>query len=280
MPEGFEGRGGGNSSEKDEKYRKNKGEFLTSVANPDEFQKDCDNIDHGRNMQKAEDWVGYWIDELKGDPQAIEKIIDDYKDGKRLAGYVLAKAIRAIEGKDSPYFEELHAHLSGLENPEGFSGGYVPNIAHELHDVKDKDPNAEFKLAALRNWHAKYAAISRVTDQEYLRKVAEQYRKKGDFGYHNDGAGAIANIADQNYLAEVAQDEESDNFMRYAAVRKLTDTAILKKFADIPDREADQYYQEGGKRLHDTPDKWTKPFHLVQLRNAARERLAELKKKK
>ena len=39
MPEGFE-QGGGRSPEKDEQYRKNKGEFLTSVANPDEFQKD------------------------------------------------------------------------------------------------------------------------------------------------------------------------------------------------------------------------------------------------
>ena len=279
MPEGFE-QGGGRSPEKDEQYRKNKGEFLTSVANPDEFQKDCDNIDSGRDIQKAEDWVGHWVDALKADTAKMEEIINAYKDGKHLGGYVLAKAIRVIEGKDSPYFEELHAHLSGLENPEGFSGGYVPNIAHELHDVKDKDPNAEFKLAALRNWHAKDAAISRVTDQEYLRKVAEQYRKKGEFGYDNDGAGALANITDQNYLAEIAQDEETDNFMRYAAVRRLTDTAILKKFADIPDREADQYFQEGGKRLHDTADKWTKPFHLGQLRKAARERLAELKKKK
>lgn len=278
MPGNFE-RGGGQKP-KDEKYEKNKGEFLTSVANPDKFQKDCDNIDGGGRMRKAEDWVGHWIDELKSDTETMQKIIDAYKDGKHLGGYVLAKAIRAIEGKDSPYFEELHAHLSGLENPEGFFGDYAPNIAHELDGIKDKDPNAEFKLAALRNWHAKDAAISRVTDQEYLRKVAEQYRKKGDFGYNNDGAGAVANIDDQNYLAEIAQDDESDNFMRYAAVRKLTDTAVLKKFADIPNREADQYFQEGGKRLHDTADKWTKPFHLDQLRNVARERLAELKKKK
>ncbi len=279
MPEGFE-QGGGRSPEKEAEYRKNKGGFLTSVANPDEFQKDCDNIDSGRNMRKAEEWVGHWIDDLKADTAKMEEIINAYKDGKHLGGYVLAKAIRVIEGKDSPYFEELHAHLSGLENPEGFSGGYVPNIARELDGIENKDPNAEFKLAALRNWHAKDAAISRVTDQEYLRKVAEQYRKKGDFGYDNDGAGAIVNITDQNYLAEVAQDDESDNFMRKAAVRKLTDAAILKKFADIPDREADQHYQEGGKRLYDTPDKWTKPYNLYWLRRAAQERLAEFKKKK
>lgn len=257
----------------DEEYTKEKKDFLAVVFDPKMLQSVCDKIDSQVN-RKAEDYIGYWLDELKSDTSLMRRVIETYKDSNFLAGFILSKAIRLVEA-DEEYFQALYDELSSSKGFRSFDGGYVPYIANRLMD--DRDPYADFKLAALKNWHARYAVLARISDQTFLRSVAERFIRKGDLGFDNDGATAVYRMNDQEFLADIAQDDDTDLFIRESAIRRLENRNLLNAFADLPDREADQLYKEvNGKYLYDSLEKQHKPFTLGILRKEARRRLVEL----
>src|SRR3989344_5421325 len=149
--------------DKDAEHEKNKREFLEIVFTPAKLQKACDDIDHSGSGRKAENYVGYWVNQFKGDTPTMDRIIETYMTGEVLGGFVLSRSIDVVEGKDSRFFEGLYDRLAAMEDPREFSRGYVPNIAQELDGTQV--PHAQFKMQTLRNWHAKVAAIGRVTDE-------------------------------------------------------------------------------------------------------------------
>jgi len=179
-------------TEKDKKYEENKREFLETVFTPEQFQKDCDAIESGMNMRKAEDYTRYWTEDLRGDTSTMERIIETYMGGEVLAGFILTKSIRVIEGKDSAYFEGLYGRLTNIDNPEGFRG----------------------------HWHAREAAIGRVTNQDFLKRVVDAYPADLYSRCDSPEATAVSHITDKAYLRKVAETYK-DSFIVEAAQRAL-----------------------------------------------------------
>ena len=268
-----------NAQTRAEEDEEDKREFLLSVFNPDEFQKVCHNIDYQTSIErnkKAVDYVGYWINQLKGDTPTMERIIETYMPGKFLAGFILSYAIELIEGKDSRYFEELYKRLAELQNIEGFNGGYSPSIAARLMGGYDpvsdtlykrrrkslltrvysrikklvkrpkileieieEDPHLEFKIHTLRHQHPKGAAVRRITDQDFLKRLVDEVPDDCNFGFSSHYSCAVTGITDQKYLENIISTKK-DFFLVANAIEILNNRGVLNQFANMPDEVCDQ----------------------------------------
>ena len=125
-------------------------------------------------------------------------------------------------------------------------------------------------MQTLRNWHAKAAAIGRITDEAYLKRVVEEVPDDCNFAYESPQAIAVGRITDQSFLERVLETKK-DTYIVQAAISGLTNKKLLRRYANMPDSECDQQRYEFGSAAQ------TEAFNKSQYKNAARQRLQELK---
>ncbi|MBD3203775.1 hypothetical protein GF327_05745 [Candidatus Woesearchaeota archaeon] len=205
------------------------------------------------------------IDQNRENPEFLDKVIERFLQGEELGklredygSFPISKAIEYLPDRGSEYFEQLYDRLLALDDPE--------------QDIVQRVVN---------NYHAKEAAVKRITNESYLKKLVEHIPDDVDFGRTTPQAIAIRGIHDQAYLERIVETKR-DARIKEEAILRLTDKEILRQYAGMSDKKCDQHrYRQGGLwKLFCSSQKRREfaleAFNNLIYRTAARKRLQEL----
>lgn len=201
---------------------------------------------------KFEDVVKKMMDKLKWNDELLKKIVDINlnNDFDSLGDwYVAINALIIIENQNEDYYKNL---------------------------LKNSWKNDLVTNECIRN----------INNQDFLKSIIENVKNNSMNFKKIDGSVAVENIEDQNYLEILVLDEENSPYIIIEAIKKLNNKMILEKFANISDKESNQYYMENGKRLYtasmfkteEGEKNYNKVYYNWEYKKIAIKRLNELDK--
>jgi len=162
-----------------------------------------------------------------------------------------------------PFFEGLYEKLNAKVDPAIVGSPYARDLDQR------KYPYAQFKKKMLENWHGKTAAMGRVTDEAYLKRVVEEVPDDCYFGFESAPAIAVGKITDQSFLERIVK-TKTDLFIVEAAIGRMTNKKLLREYALRSDQECDQEKYKFGSTAQ------LEAYKQPEYRRAAKRRLEEL----
>jgi len=226
------------------------------------------------------------IEQNKNRPEFLDDVINRFLSGQKISKehgeYPVFRAIDFLPDRPSEHFEGLYQRLANLRNEPAYTrvmrGFNDPNDPEYTKYDPRQDPHAEFRVRTFSHSLAKDAAVGRITDQGFLKRLVDEVPADCDIGFNSFYASAVSNITDQEYLGRIVA-TKTDQYIVAKAIGNLTDIEVLQRYANMTDRECSPDVKVGNSYVYPhgalTQGQYS-AFVKSHYRDTARERLQEL----